>query len=131
MPNVARLEALWAELVSHPENHNAGYWARRTECGTEYCSAGTVVVQAGHKLQWYKAGEIEVFLMYGSTTSEIELATFIADGSTTIARKATELLGITSGQSQQLFYRHHTLDQIGEIIKDLINEAQVEETDNG
>lgn len=49
---LARLDAALAYIEQHPEEHRQQTWAWRTPCGTAYCLAGHVAVQAGATFRW-------------------------------------------------------------------------------
>lgn len=110
-PNTAELVAIYQHIVGNPKEWRQRWYATQTSCGTAYCVAGHAVVRAGYS---------PVF--DGLDYIGNDLVTFNAekDGAIyDIERLATQLLGLTRFQADDLFRAHNSLNRIRELITEI------------
>lgn len=100
-----RLQGTLEWVQAHPDSHNQGVWARRTECGTAACLAGWTVVLADIALDWDGDGACET-----------------ADGEL-ISDVAQNLLGLEDYYADWLFGGGNTLDDLWRIAEEITHGA--------
>lgn len=109
MANVEKLEAVLDYIRTHPEEHDQTTWAERGgACGTTLCFAGTAVALAGYQMVW----ELDDTAYICSNGSELDA----------VATIAMRELGLTEDQTDSLFIRSVTFDDVERTVKDIINE---------
>jgi hypothetical protein len=117
MADVAKLEAVLDYIRMHPEEHDQGDWARRTDCGTTLCFAGTAVVLAGYQLDWTNHSD-RTGRCVTSAGDPLSLA-----GTASISAVAARELCLAPEQVEALFWAADSLDDLERIVKDIANEA--------
>lgn len=107
---IALMESVKESIRSRPENWNQKWWARATEysrpieardevCGTQLCTAGWAVVNAGvAKIKSYPSP-------YAAVGRSVDLV-YVEDETTKVNAEnvAQDLLGLTFAQSSEIFY---------------------------
>jgi hypothetical protein len=110
MANVEKLEAVLDYIRTHPEEHDQIQWAEKGDtCGTTLCFAGTAAVLAGYQMVW-QADDTAYTCSNGIETEYVS----------TIAMRE---LGLTEAQTDSLFIRSVTFDDVERTVKDIINES--------
>lgn len=110
---LVRLDAALAWIDEHPEQHNQDMWIERTDCGTTYCLAGVVVMQAGAVPRWHYAAEY--------STSDI----LLPDGRpSSVSTHARKLLEIDYAEGSELFLYAETRAALG-VIRDRLADSLV------
>jgi hypothetical protein len=111
MTDVARLRKTLEFIHAHPEEHNQQYWAVKRSCGTTMCLGGTVVHQAGYKLQWQQV------------SSNMKAATMAVHPATgeivNIEDEAADLLRIDHDDVQMLFHRSESIGDLYTVARDI------------
>jgi hypothetical protein len=101
MTDVARLRKALEFCKDNPNEHNQKYWGISTSCGTTMCLGGTVVYQAGYKLQWERVNP-----RLSAATMAVHPETGeIVD----IEDEAAALLGIDDDDVGMLFHHAQTV----------------------
>lgn len=101
--NEPLLQKTLDHITAHPEEHDQAIWmVRGPECGTLGCAAGWAVVFAGHELK---------FMPIGTGDGWRETALRVDDGRW-VQHAAREELGLTVGQSADLFAGGNTVDDL-------------------
>lgn len=100
-------------ITEHPDEHDQGNWAVRTECGTAYCLAGHTVVLSGHEVDWPTA--------FGASATTVTTAG-VAGTDQTIGELAATLLGLDfedAAGEDGLFWGGHELRDLWRIAAEL------------
>lgn len=103
-----RLDAALAYIEAYPDEHEQRTWAWSTPCGTTYCLAGHVVVQAGAEIRWRPFDD--------DSFRDAEFCTYQGD-QRVIAGLAGELLGVDYEDADDLFAAVNTLADL-RLIRD-------------
>ena len=103
MINEPLLFAALVDLTIHPEKHDQNIYLCRDACGTTMCLAGDVVLLAGCNVMW---GTREPYTFHNGRYYSAHEA-------------ATQLLGITEEQANDLFLLCGTLDELWEAAGDI------------
>ena len=112
MPNVELLEKVWRHIEDHPESHYQQIWMNT--CGTAGCFAGWACALA--------EGVVNDFQKPSWTT--------LLDGKWLhVEDAATKLLGITNEEGEIMFAGTNTREQLGLMVKDLIDGNDITEID--
>lgn len=93
--NIELMTKVRDHVVAHPEQHNQGMWAEKTECGTTACAAGWTLLLGNPEVAREYAAE-EVFTFAGVVRRFLGFASVVS--------AAGSLLGIDRNQAHKLFY---------------------------
>lgn len=123
IPNVAELRRVLHKIEDYPASWYQGLYASRDSCGTAYCFAGHVVVDAGYEFFWLRPTSFSASMVIVNG-----LKLFPADS------LAGNLLGLTDNQRDELFEANNSLEDLRRICFEITNgeiplvrEAVVEE----
>lgn len=116
----------WIE--AHPEQYDQRYWVHRTDCGTSYCLAGVIAMQANWQ-PVFQDGTDAIVARQGWVRSSATTCTSWAlkrrfpwdSVSRPISSVACELLKIDKFQAATLFNDTNTLDDIKRLGKMIAN----------
>lgn len=124
MANIEKLEAVLDYIRTHPEEHDQGTWAAKTDCGTAMCFAGTAVMLAGYEFVWDCGidGTFSAHLCRVPPGHPDELCRWGQDELAEIPKVAQRELGLTNDQKNWLFFHSDTLDDLEAAVKDITNE---------
>lgn len=118
-PNIPLLRKTLEYIEEHPDEWNQDSWAeRRSGCGTTMCVAGTAAYLSGANLVWTAGGAGDIsFVEATSCRTEDGLYHDIED-------YATDLLGLTPGQANAIFYSNPADPQkLRELVEKVIDRA--------
>lgn len=125
MANNDLLQRTLAHIEAHPEQWNQGAWAKKTDCGTAYCFAGTAVHLA-------HPDATPAFNTLWDRTAFMNVPTVITAAGRTlmsqvdIQQEATEVLDLYRHEAGVLFSAHNTLEDLRQMVADLIAGEQIE-----
>lgn len=105
-PNLDLLRRVLRQIDDHPETWEQGDYAVKGPCGTAFCVAGHAVVMSGYKIKWCEGVD--------DNTHESSCTT--VDGQL-VPPLAEQLLGITSEESDSLFFGGNSRDNIQRIAE--------------
>lgn len=113
MADIERLEAVMTQIRDNPETWDQGEWAQETECGTSYCFAGWAVEMfSEEEIHWR-----EVERVGGRQTKHA----FAVKSGSSIRQEASDLLGLTDGESFALFWGGNSFENLETMVKNLAN----------
>lgn len=81
------------KIEENPEQHDQTHWSSKTECGTTCCVAGWACILSGYEPVFEGPGKFEISSMVQKDGQHFR-----------IPKKATDLLGLTWEESEELFY---------------------------
>jgi hypothetical protein len=102
--NVPLLRKSLEHITAHPEEWDQKVWAKRTDCGTACCLAGTALAIQGYEFEW----------SFGAFSRE---AFATADGEN-IGDTAQEELGLTDDEADALFSETNSLSRLWALAND-------------
>jgi hypothetical protein len=112
MPNTELLNRTLNYIEAHPKEWDQDAWARRDQCGTAYCFAGTTVMLSGLPLDWHDSYQQD----YDETASliaENAPAPYAGENISTVAR---DLLELGPEQADNLFDPRNTLNDLRRLV---------------
>lgn len=109
--NIELMTKVRDHVVAHPEQHDQGTWARKTECGTTACAAGWTLLLGNPEVAREYADE-EVFTFTGVVRRVF--------GSPSVADAAANLLDIDAYQADMLFIQAKTHEGAVAVMNELI-----------
>jgi hypothetical protein len=104
-------------IEAEPETWRQSSWGLETECGTSYCLAGHVVVQAGYQMDW-----VGGYLLNTGERFRAASECRLPDGEILPIRwAAMKLLGITVTEADYLFHGGNSLEDLKWMGKAIAN----------
>lgn len=117
--NVPLLRKTLEHITAHPEEWNQDVWAKRTECGTACCLAGTALAIQGYEFDWDNNGPL---------MSLLGESFWLTDGRG-IDEAAIEELGLTNDEADRLFDGDNSLHTLWSLAEDFTDgEIAIPET---
>lgn len=99
-------------ILAKPEAHNQEFYARRTECGTAYCFAGTALVLSGEDFAF-------------SSNHYGEVSWDLASGKPLFIT-ACMILGIRPDDAMTLFHGDNTVEDLKHMVDVLCTEGTLD-----
>lgn len=105
-PNLPLLSKILAHIDTHPEEWRQRHWASRASaeyCGTGFCIAGHAAFMSGAEIDWDEGGFADEAFLDGEKGLIPEIA--------------TEVLGITYGESVALFAANNGREDVQRVAE--------------
>lgn len=111
--NVPLLRKALEHVTAHPEEWDQGVWAKRSsQCGTQYCLAGTVVVLSGEfRAQWSSTNYSTEFTHYCTRVDNDDCLYDIQDTA----------INLLNTDAYHLFNGSNTLRDLWELAAEMTN----------
>jgi hypothetical protein len=107
--NIPLIRKTLEHIEAHPDEHNQAVWAKKTECGAQFCFAGWAVMLAE---------EVEPFWVDFEENGTLASYVITSDGlKASIMEEAQKLLGLTECERNLLFMESYTLDELRSSIR--------------